>query len=310
MPKNILLVAKPWRGGLSNYINRALKAFPNSNVNFVSTYPDSPLEYLNYKINKKDWHDKIVNQINDSKYDVALFINSQSSFTNLAHSNKNILWLTDGAKITKNELNRFSGVYLSDLGYLKDLPHRDNFVSGLPFAYDPIVHSPMPSRRKKRFCCSIINKDLNRDEWLKKSNIEGVMPDVYGNYFLRHRLFWRNPSKFHKTLKIYQMGKVYGQYEVSLNIHSSVIMEGTNMRSFECAGYGIAQLIEMKPGLEALLEPEKEFLGFSDIESYVTQFNRLKNDSKLRIKLVENAKKRVAAEHTYQHRINTIFKNL
>ncbi len=305
-PKYILLVAKPWKGGLSKYLYSALSRRMEGRTEFISTYPETFLDYLSYKRDKIGWHEKLLNKINAAKYDAAIFINSLEIFSQLKQKEKNILWLTDNARISESEQNQFYSVYLSDLGHVSNLPITKNFAASLPFAYDTLLHSPIKNTAK-RLCCSIINQDKNRNEWLAKFYSAERMPDIYGNYFLKNKLFWKSPNKFFNSVVNEDMASIYARYNFSINVHATVVKEGTNMRTFECAGYEIPQLIEMKPGIEKLFEPEKEFLGFTSLDSYITQFDRLTHDSRLRESLARNAKKRALAEHKYDHRIDKIF---
>ncbi|OIQ80823.1 hypothetical protein GALL_374230 [mine drainage metagenome] len=158
--------------------------------------------------------------------------------------------------------------------------------------------------------CFIANQDAKRDLWLSQLAEAGLMPTVYGNYFLQHPMFWNNPLHFRPAVATRAMGAVYARYQVALNIHAQVVREGTNMRSFECAGYGIPQLVERRPGLERLFDPDSEILMFSTVEECVAQFERLAGDARLAARLAENARRRVLAEHTYRQRATAMLQGL
>jgi spore maturation protein CgeB len=306
----ILLVAKPWQGGLSKYIFSALKEHKDVSAKIIHTYPITKLERLKYIQNKKKWLAELIKLINNTKYDLGIFINYLSDFKYLKNSNNNVLWFTDKPIILKAELRKFCQVYLSDMGYKKNLDFLGNFAGELSFAHDSNFHFPQKSNSLfKKSLCSIMNKDIKRDHWLEKIAMENEIPDVYGNYFFNHSLFWKYPLKFHPSVRNKQMGNIYNQYEISLNIHASVVREGTNLRTFECAGYGIPQIIEYRPGLENFFEPEKEILTFSTIDEFNYQYKRLSSDKPLRKRLAMSSRRKVEASHNYKDRVDKILRD-
>lgn len=114
--------------------------------------------------------------------------------------------------------------------------------------------------------CFIANRDPKRDYYLKALIETGSDIKSYGNYFAKTALYWRRPTSFFPKVKTEKMGSVYAKYSASLNIHAQVVRGGTNMRTFECAAYGIPQLVEYRNGLEEYLEPDKEILVFQDTD--------------------------------------------
>jgi spore maturation protein CgeB len=306
----ILLVAKPWKGGLADYLLNALKQRFAGAVTFVPTYPSTLSERYAYWKNKHAWRCRLVDRINSTPYDAAIFVNHLSHFESLAHTAKNVLWLVDGPQMTARDLRPFARFYLSDPGYASDLPQTSTYAGELPFAHDPGMHVPYPVARRKQGLCFIGNKDLKRSRWLDQMFNVGLMPTVYGNYFLRDRLFWDHPRSFRPAIPTGEMGRIYAKYQVALNIHAEVIREGTNMRTFECAGYGIPQLVESRPGLEKFFEPEHEILVFSSLEECMAQCERLVSDEKSAIDMAERARQRALAEHTYRHRVATLLEGI
>lgn len=304
-----LLIAKPWVGGLYYYLSNALKSKSNIQLEIIYIYPNSKFSKFNYLKNKKKWKKDIVNKINSSSYDIGIFINHIPEFEELKNVNKNILWLTDDCKINLSVLNSFTNVYLSDVGYLNNLPNKNNFMGELPFAMDPIIHQPFKSGKNKNTLCSIMNRDTKRNMWLKKLEIENILPDLYGNYFFKSIYFLKNPQKVFPRQSFMSLGEIYAKYDVALNIHSEIVRNGTNMSTFERAGYGVSQIVEYRPGIENYFEPDNEILFFSTIEEFKEKLQKIENDKKLRDKLVSNSRKKALKEHTYLKRINKILQN-
>lgn len=305
-----LLVAKPWKGGLADYMLSALREVVAGAVEFIPTYPRTLPERVDYLRDKRGWRRRLVGRINAQRYDAAIFINHMSVFRELENPSRNVLWLLDGPKMEEEDLLPFGRVFLSDPGYASDLPATASYAGELPFAHDPALHRPQSFSGQKRGLCFIANKNAKRDVWLAQLSASGLIPTVYGNYFMQHPLFWKHPLSFRPTVAAQAMGAVYARYLAALNIHARVVREGTNMRTFECAGYGVPQLVERRPGLERFFEPDREILVFSSTEECVAQYKRLTGDVRLAGQLTENARRRVLADHTYKQRVLTMLKGL
>jgi len=304
----VLLVAKPWKGGLADYVLSALQQTVTGTVEFFPTYPQSLAERFDYLRDKDGWRRNLVERINTTHYDAAIFINHISAFRALKHPAKNVLWLVDGPNMAEEDLLPFGQVFLSDTGYAANLPAGMAYAGEMPFAHDPGIHRPQAFSGQKRGLCFIANRDVKRDIWLSELRAFGVTPTVYGNYFMRHPLFWKHPLSFRAPVAARAMGAVYARCHAALNIHAQVVREGTNMRTFECAGYGVPQLVEYRPGLERFFEPEREILVFSSAEECAAQYERLRGDAQLAKALAENARRRVLAEHNYKQRVSAMLK--
>jgi spore maturation protein CgeB len=98
------------------------------------------------------------------------------------------------------------------------------------------------------------------------------------------------------------MGRIYSGHKVSLNIHADVVRRGTNMRTFECAAYGIPQLIEDRPGLEAFFSSGDEIATFVEVEELQERLVRLLSDPVSASAMALRARRRVFKEHSYHHR--------
>ena len=122
----------------------------------------------------------------------------------------------------------------------------------------------------------------SRDKWFNLMDEHNCLPDIYGNYFATSKLWLSNPLIVKPSINFRNQNKVYSNYSVSLNIHSNVIKNGTNLKTFEASGFKVPQLVEYKPGLENFFEPDTEIMVFSSIEEYKEKLELLKNDESLR----------------------------
>lgn len=305
----VLVVAKPWKGGLAQYLFDALQDLFPGQAQWMTTYPDSLADYLAYRMDKHKWLCEQVTRINASDYDSAIFINYIPVFRDLRTDRKHILWLTDAPTLSMGDCVPFQRIFLSDAGYAEDLlkviePAR--YRGELTFACHPKVHRPAPAADNLAGCCFIGNKDSRRDLWLNSLIASGVRPQVYGNYFLRTRLFWQRPQLFRPALAHAEMGKVYARHRVSLNIHAQVVRHGTNMRSFECAAYGIPQVADYRDGLAQYFEPGTQMLVSHTPAQMADQVKYLLAHPDAAAGIAQRARTRALAEHTYYHRLLTI----
>jgi spore maturation protein CgeB len=304
----VLLAAKPWQGGLYQYYLNAFDRRNDVEVYLHFTYPNTLKDYASYKTDKRKWFKEQVKIINRTDYDLGFFINTFPDMDDL-RGNNNVLYLTDGAAIKENILALFKNIYISDMGYANKFKNNKDFLGELPFAFDPHIHKQSTVNNKKKLIQSIANRNGSRDKWFNLMDEHNCLPDLYGNYFVRSKLWLFNPLKVKPSINFRNQYKVYSNYSLSLNIHSNVIKNGTNLKTFEASGFKVAQLVEFKPGLDDFFEPDTEIMVFSNIEEYKEKLALLKKDKNLRKLLVSNSYKRAMANHTYDNRIKFVIDN-
>lgn len=304
----VLLVAKPWRGGLADYVLRALRAEFGADVSWLATAPVTSRERLRYRTDKTGWRRRLVEGIAQGDYDLVLCINHLPEFAELRPNDRQVLWLTDDPRPVAAQVQAFGTILLSDPGYSDEfvrLVRGRPQIAILPFACDPEFHAPVAGSHASG-PCFIANRDVKRDEHLRWLFAHGKRLTVYGNHFLHGKLFWTHPTAFRPAVAFERMGSVYARHSFSLNVHAAVVRGGTNMRSFECAAFGIPQLVEDRPGIDQYFEPGEEILTYRDVDELNLHFDRLDQDAHLRVRLAEQARKRVLAEHTYRKRMSRL----
>lgn len=312
-PDSIALVAKPWRGGLGTYVAMSLEAIFPGRVQIIYTYPDTNKEKISYRADRKVWRQRLTDKIDTLDADVVLFLNLLPEFGALSAKPSYVTWLTDSPESLLTLLQPFSRVFLSDPGYADNVVKaigKEKYAGILPFACQPDVHRRVQQNVDARGFCFIANYDDKRDRILRHLFKNGRGIRVYGNFFLRHSLFWRYPSWFSPSVMIEEMGSIYAKCLASLNIHAKIVREGTNMRTFECASYGIPQAVEYRPGLEKLFDLDRELYVFRDEQELFEVMDEIEGDpakAKLR---AQRAHGRVLNEHTYVQRINKIISSL
>ena len=309
----VLLVAKPWRGGLADYVYRALNSLFPGRVEWIPTRPTSFSGRIAYRRNKKEWNRRLTEKIAAEKRNITFFINHLSDFSRLDYHPGNILWLTDGPSPVPGEYAPYAKVFLSDPGYLDAVASvvtEERLGGELGFACCPEIHKADTFRGESKGICFIGNKDPKRDAYIATMLKARQDITVVGNYFLRHSLFWRYPKSFLPSVENAKMGEIYANHKLSLNLHANVVRQGTNMRTFECAAYGIPQLVEYRPGLDKYFDLDSELLTFVDEIDMLEKARVLLSDNKKRNDLAKNAINRVLSEHTYENRLKTILKEI
>ena len=311
--RKIVLVAKPWRGGLGAYIGMALEERFPGRVQYLDSYPARAEEKLAYRLDRSAWRRRLAERIDGLDADVVLFLNLLPEFASLPAKKGYVAWLTDSPAPVLNQLQPFARVFVSDPGYAEEVRATvgdPRYAGVLPFACQPSVHRSIAQVAGATGLCFIANRDAKRDRLLRYLFDHKRYVHIYGNYYLRHPLYWRRPWNFHPPVENAAMGRVYAKYSASLNIHAEVVRGGTNMRTFECAAYGIPQLVEYRPGLEALFDIEHEINVFHDERDILSSLDEIENDIACARRRAEHARERVLQEHTYQHRVARILEKL
>jgi len=223
----------------------------------------------------------------------------------------NVLWLTDAPSPQPADLAAFARVFVSDAGHAAAVAAAAGarFAGVLPFACDPLLHAPARGE-PTRDVCFIGNRDRKRDAHLHAMLASGLACTVVGNHFAHGALFCRHPGSFRPRVRLPAMGRIYARHRLSLNVHAAVVREGTNMRTFECAAYGIAQVVERRPGLDALFEPGHEIVVYDEPHELGAVLRELARDAPRRERLAAAARRRVLAEHTYAQRVARLFDGL
>ncbi len=291
---DLLLVAKPWKGGLADYVLAAMRTlFGDARVEYIATYPRAPREWLRYRRDRSAWRRALVERINATPCQAALFINALAEYEGLDERRANVLWLTDAPSISAALAARFTRIFLSDPGYAGELP----------FAFAPAMHRPETGSGPRRDICFIGNRDRERDPFIAALLASPYRSTVVGNYFMRHPLYWRHPGSVRPAIPNRAMGRMYARHHLALNLHAGVVRMGTNMRTFECAGYGIPQLVQYRPGLERHFEPDAEIAVFHTLDEMLDRIGRMRADPGQAARMADRALRRAQAGHTYARRV-------
>ena len=79
---------------------------------------------------------------------------------------------------------------------------------------------------------------------------------------------------------------------------------GVNLRTFELAGAGAAQVIDFKEDLARLFKPGEEVIAYQDLGELRQQLDYYLTRPDEARAIGDNARRRALAEHTLGHRID------
>jgi spore maturation protein CgeB len=114
----------------------------------------------------------------------------------------------------------------------------------------------------------------------------------------------------HQFIVKLEKSKIFGESLACIN--STAMSEGNslNCRAFEIAGAAGLQIMEYRSAIEDCFEPEKEIVTYSSLPELSEKIERFKKDQDLAEQIRTNGNRRALAEHTYQHRLEYIFKRV
>jgi len=139
---------------------------------------------------------------------------------------------------------------------------------------------------------------------------DGVAFELYGARPPR----WSHPEikKLHsgKYVTGEEKSRVFGEGLACLNTFSLAEGNSLNCRAFEVAGAGGLQIIEYRSAIEECFEPGKELLVFSTYDELTEHLARARNHPEQMKPIRQAGAKRALSDHTYQHRLRVILKNL
>lgn len=100
--------------------------------------------------------------------------------------------------------------------------------------------------------------------------------------------------------------KIYRSSALSLNVHQPHMVHGENFRVFEVAACGGLSISAPKPDLARCLEPGREVVVFDGPDDLRAKVHHLLAHPEERAELAEHGRRRVLADHTYDHRARAI----
>ena len=189
-------------------------------------------------------------------------------------------------------------------------------VKYLPLACDPEIHAPRRLSQKEReeygSKVSFVGAGYNNRLHVF-SKLSDLDFKIWGSEWPNVMPFDRMVQRKGERVSVEDYIKVFSASAINLNLHSSQERDGVdpsgdfvNPRVFELAACGAFQLSDSRSLLPELFEVGKEVITFSsesEIRNLILHY--LENPAE-RLKVIEAARVKVLAEHTYAHRIKSM----
>lgn len=102
------------------------------------------------------------------------------------------------------------------------------------------------------------------------------------------------------------VNEIYNSAQIVLNIHHSQIRIGTSLRAFAICAAGAFQAADWRPGLDALLEPDREIVTFRCGDELAEKVDRYLKDDVGRQRIAVAGERRALCEHTYERRLRPL----
>lgn len=201
------------------------------------------------------------------------------------------------------------------VGELERLGARQAF---LPMAAHPPVHRPvdLSADDQRRFGAEVGFLGAgypNRVKGFERLATAGLPLKVWGTGWPAGGPLGQRLGEGGRRLSTEEVVKVYNACKVVLNLHSSTDPDRpaaqadfVNPRTFEVAACGGFQLVDRSAGLEDFLAPGKEVAVFGDLSELIGQAEHYLKNPEMRWSMARAARRRVLAEHTYYHRMESL----
>lgn len=103
-----------------------------------------------------------------------------------------------------------------------------------------------------------------------------------------------------------QMLRVLSAARLTINVHGDFMRYGGNMRLFEAAGVGVAQIADDLPGNRHWFTPDDTIVTYGDVDDLRAKVAGLLAQPDQRAALAERARAHVYAQHTYEQRVDRL----
>lgn len=154
-----------------------------------------------------------------------------------------------------------------------------------------VVGTLYPYRAK--ICENLLEKNINL-------SIYGSVPSWIGNK-------WKNLHQ-NKYVTLDEKNKVFYGSKINLNTIFYGDINAGNCRLFEVAGAGGFQICDRKSEINEYFEEDKEIVFFDNINELILKINYYLKNPEEAYKIGEASRKKALSKHTYEHRIDEIFK--
>jgi spore maturation protein CgeB len=210
----------------------------------------------------------------------------------------------------------FDHIFMFDRSYLSNVEQAGaSAVSFLPCACDEKTYRPvrLSAAQQKRWATDVafVASFYPNRGMLVRAVAEGTNVGVWGSGWrtslARRELDGRHDIVRGGVVAAATAARIYSAAKVGLNSHHPQSRDGgLNMRTFELLAAGIPALNDYVPGVEDLLEPDRELVCYRSVAEAQDMAVALVADRQRRASIARRGQARVIAEHTYVARMRTL----
>lgn len=183
----------------------------------------------------------------------------------------------------------------------------------LPLACDPNIHKPVMLTPEERMRygsdISFVGAGYNNRTNMFASLVERDFK-IWGTEWPDCMPFTKLVQERGRRLDPDEYVKIFNASTINLNLHSSSERDGVepngdfvNPRTFELAASGAFQLVDERSLMSELFDVKNELAVFHDRKEMFDQIDYFLARPEERFNIIQASRKKVLAEHTYQHRV-------
>ncbi len=121
----------------------------------------------------------------------------------------------------------------------------------------------------------------------------------------------KNEFALHRELNYYsELHTFYPLSKINFNCTSKQMKGAVNQRIFDVPACNAFVLTDWREQMDALFEPQSEIISYKEVGEIPELIRYYLNNSSQRIQIAKAARKRVLAEHTWAHRLQTLLHDM
>ena len=328
--KNILIFGNVWHGNFSYFLAESLRKLGHAVVQAHMTYGGDmrlPWNRIRKSLFIKKLNADIRNIVVSRNIDLVI---ATTPFHVLPETwdfiySRNIqttAWFGDNPMWKSGQLegiSRYRSVFLPDEEWVAPVKFLNSQSFYLPHAADEEVFYPLPEKfnNPNTDVLFVAHSYAGTGDAVFRATIlsaltkEGIRVVLYGGPD------WKKMFKDFPLLKrAYveqivlpaELNVLYNSSKIVLNIHHSQLFAGTNQRTFEAGAVGAFQLSDYKKAVVDLHGNDAAI--FRSIPEAIEKIRYYLSNGRERVAYAGRVRDKILREHTYRHRIETIFKTL
>lgn len=188
----------------------------------------------------------------------------------------------------------------------------------LPVAADPDIHRPLVLTADERSRYGSDLSFLGAGYYNRQCMFKGLIDfdlKIWGTEWDRKSILWPHVQDKGRRISTEEAVKIFNASKININLHSSDHHDGVtpdgdfiNPRTFEIASCAAFQLVDRRADLEYFFDIGREIVCFSSLEELREKAAYYLRHPDGRSAVASAGRKRILADHTYEHRMRDMCK--